>query len=309
MFVIVFLLSTLGQGSEIDSFTPRFRQFPDGLPAINKEVNKRITDAITMANKVSSCNILILEALLGGQLLSPFYGQIEHFANTSDNVPRFRVLFVESVYRNLPEFNFMLMSIGESLFGFGNVIHENGLLIGTDKFGHFFDEGHRFYGDLNANASNLDEVLSHSESTEDGIYGLGLGGVKSYADLVANYHGMHFWSEMLQAKFKHERRYLKCVRKQWVQIRQFNFRDYVDPAWDEGINCSQYQSVEYENAVLYSIATLPNEDMRSSRCPVYPSACTVMAHKYGRLAAKLIGPKCLAHKASTTDSTSSGTFP
>ncbi len=249
-----------------------------------------------MANQVSSCNTLILEAFLGGQLLSPFYGQIENFANTSETVPRFRVLFDESIYRNLPQINFMLMSIGESLFGFGNVIHENGLLIGTDKLGHFFDEGHRFYGDLKNDGSNLDEVLINSESTEEGIYGRALGGVKSYADLVANYHGMHFWSEILQSKFRHDRRYLKCVREQWVQIRQFNFRDYVDPAWDEGINCSEYQSAEYENAVLNTIATLPEEHLRPSRCPVSPEQCMAMVHKYGRLAPKLIGPRCLTKK-------------
>ncbi|HAZ13472.1 MAG: hypothetical protein A2X86_13160 [Bdellovibrionales bacterium GWA2_49_15] len=296
LFTIVTLLSASGHGAEIDSFTPRFKKFPDGLPAINREVNKRIGKALEMANQVSSCNPLILEALLGGQLLSPFYGQIENYANTSENVPRFRVLIDDSIYRNLPQFNFMLMSIGESLFGFGNVIHENRLLIGTDKFGHFFDEGHRFYGDLNSEATNLDEVLGQSESTEEGIYGRAVGGVKSYADLVANYHGMHFWSEMLQAKFKTGRRYLKCVHEHWVQIRQFNFRDYVDPGWDEGVNCSEYQSPEYELAVMSTIATLPYEDVRPSRCPVYPEECPTITHKYGRLAPRLIGPKCRTTK-------------
>ncbi len=297
--LVFLLLAAKIHGAEIDSFTPRDKIFPSGFPAINLEVNKRIQKALRNANQISSCNALILEGVLGAELLSPFYGRIEDYANTSANVAKFHVFFKDSVYRNLPPFNTMLMSIGESLFNFGNVIHQGRLLIGTDKFGHFFDEGHRFYGDLKPDGSNLDEVLTTSESTEDGVYGRAVGGIKSYADLVANYHGMHFWSEILQSKFKQDRRYLKCLNNQWVQVRQFDFGDYINAAWDEGINCSEYQSAEYENAVFYTILELPVETKRPALCPIYPEECSKLVLYYGKIASKLLGPKCLMIRPSS----------
>lgn len=292
MFIFAFLFSLGSQGAEIDSFTPRFKAFPDGLPAINTEVNRRIQNALKNANKISSCNHFILETVLGLELLRPFYGRIEDFINTSQRVPKYHVLFEDSVYKNLPQANLVLMTVGQTLFGFGHVVHEKELIIGSDKFGHFFDEGYWFYTDLMKDAKNIEEVLTKSEGSEEGLNGLALGGVKSYADLVANYQGMHFWSQMLKPKFKNGKPYLKCQKNKWQQIRLFDFRHYVDAGWDEGYNCSEYQSVEYEQAVLSSIAFLPLENITPSHCPISRDVCRNLILKYGKFAPKLIGPKC-----------------
>ncbi|MGK5090321.1 hypothetical protein WDW86_22470 [Bdellovibrionota bacterium FG-2] len=282
--------------SETDSFTTRYVSVADGFPPVNHEVNERITRAVSQANRVSSCNFLVLETLLGAELLRPFYGRIEQFANTSDLVPKSHTFFTESIYQNVPRINYLLLQIGESILGFGTMIHDDKLLIGTDKFGHFFDEGHWFYRDLNTTASNLEQVLVKSELSEEGANGLTFGGIKSYADLIANYQGMHFWSEILQEKLPQGKRYLKCEKQQWHQIRIFDFRDYLDAGWDEAINCNEYISREYEHAVLSTIAALESKQGRKLHCPIRPDECVFLAHKYGPLAPRLLGPKCLVNR-------------
>ncbi len=278
--------------SEGDSYTTRFESVADGIPGINREINERIKRGVVNTNRISSCNVLVLETFLGAELLRPFYGRIEQFANTSAQVAKTHTFFADSIYQNIPRINYLLQQIGEELFGFGTMIHEGRLVIGTDKFGHFFDEGHWFYRDLNVDSSNLEEVLHKSEATEDGVNGLTLGGVKSYADLMANYQGMHFWSEILQHKFQGEKPFLKCENQQWVHIRDFDFRDYIDAAWDEGINCNEYLTPEYERTVLSTISGLEIKQGRKLQCPIYAEECTFLAHKYGPISPMLIGPKC-----------------
>jgi hypothetical protein len=276
--------------AEIDSFTPRHISFPDGLPVISEEVNRRIKNGVDKANSLSECNKLILQTYLAFELLRPGYGQIEQFVNNSPNVHRENVIFSNSVYKNIPEFHAFFFGIGESFFPFGNVVREGRWLIGSDKFGHFMDEGFMLYLKLNNKASNLPEVLDTSIWTEDTYNGLTLGGIKSYGDLVANYTGMRFWSNLVGSKFSTDKPYLSCVNKKWTILRPFDFREYVDAGWDEAVNCSEYKSFEFAKSVKESVEKL------DYRCPIYPRDCIDLVNKYQALSPKLISPMCIAMK-------------
>jgi len=153
LWALIFILFHLPVYSdEIDSFSPRYINFPDGLHVVSEEVNRRIKVAVTNANSVSNCNKLILQTYLAFELLRPTYGKIEQFVNNSDTVPKKNILFANSVYRNVPEPHAFLFGIGEVLFSFGNVVREGKWL---------------FYLKLNDDASNLEEVLDSSIWTED----------------------------------------------------------------------------------------------------------------------------------------------
>lgn len=276
--------------AEIDSYTPRHISFPNGLPVISEEVNRRIKIGVDKANSLSECNSLILQTYLAFELLRPGYGQIEQFINNSPDVPKENVLFSKSVYKNIPEFHAFLFDLGEFFFPFGNVVREGRWLIGSDKFGHFMDEGYMFYLKLDSDASNLSKVLDSSIWTEDTYNGLTFGGIKSYGDLVANYSGMRFWSNLVGKKFGTDKPYLNCVNKQWTIVRPFDFREYVDAGWDEAVNCSEYKSLEFAKSVKDSVEKL------DYRCPIFPHDCIELVNKYQALAAKLISPKCIGMK-------------
>lgn len=294
LFLLFFIQNAFA--AEIDSYTPRYLNFPEGLPVINQEVNRRIINGVERANSITECNDLALKSFLALELLRPMYGQIEQFVNNSMSVPKENVMFAKSIYQNIPEPHAFLFSVGEFLFPFGNVVREGRWLIGSDKFGHFMDEGYQFYLQLNQDRSNLDEILKRSIWTEDTYNGLTFGGIKSYGDLVANYQGMRFWSKLVGPKFPDDQPYLKCENKKWVILRPFDFREYVDAGWDEAINCSEYKSVEFAQSVESAIKKLQTTKEQYYSCPIFPEDCVSLVKKYQTLSSMLIHPKCLAAK-------------
>jgi hypothetical protein len=297
LLTVLLILNFTTHAAEIDSFTPRHISFPDGLPFISEEVNKRIKNGVDKANSISECNSIILQTYLAFELLRPGYGQIEQFINNSASVPKENVLFSDSVYKNIPEPHAFLFGIGEFFFPFGNVIREGRWLIGSDKFGHFMDEGYMFYLKLNADASNLREVLQSSIWSEDTYNGLTFGGIKSYGDLVANYSGMKFWSNLVGPKFISATPYLKCQNKRWKILRIFDFREYVDAGWDEAVNCSEYKSHEFSESIKTTVAKLKTQNGTNLNCPIYPLDCVELVKKYQGLTPQLISPKCINAKA------------
>ena len=69
-------------------------------------------------------------------------------------------------------------------------------------------------------------------------------GIFSYADLVANLNGLRFWNSILARKpdpiqkTVTVRPYIGCTNGKWKRLREFHWTDYVDPAWDEAVNCN-----------------------------------------------------------------------
>lgn len=88
------------------------------------------------------------------------------------------------------------------LIAFGNAptIHAHGVHMGTDKVGHFFQQGHEYYNlYLKNEARKMDEaanraaVIRHGVHQEKGIYGQFASGIYSNADLAADYAGLKFY--------------------------------------------------------------------------------------------------------------------
>jgi len=120
-----------------------------------------------------------------------------------------------------------------------------GVIIGTDKLGHFVDQGfdlfQRFQMSLN---KSIDEPMIFSDKLEEefGPYGLSASGVKSYGDLSANFYGMRFYQNILDGNNPH----IKCDEKtgKYFLNNPLNWADYVNESFDEGINCSLFFSFE-----------------------------------------------------------------
>ena len=122
--------------------------------------------------------------------------------------------------------------------------------------------------------------LSHAQ--ENGRVGLTLTGVKSYADIAANYEGYRFWENL----YSGPRPYFACENQKWKQLRPFTWTDFASDAWDEGINCNEYSS-QIRETVESRIAALPG-----GACPVTSSRCVALVRRYATVADRTLHPSC-----------------
>lgn len=86
--------------------------------------------------------------------------------------------------------NYMIW--GNTSHVLGATININGTFIGTDKLGHFFQQGHDYF----KNGNNRPANERFGRSTEVGKYGLATTGVFSHADLEANRKGYDFYTAL-----------------------------------------------------------------------------------------------------------------
>lgn len=194
-----------------------------------------------------------------------------------------------SVYQDFTFFESPVMRGGA---GLNHVIQINGTKIGADKLSHFMTEGYEYY--LNQRrGQNLRQVIQQGIDEEEGGYGLRATGIKSYADMTANYQGYTFWRQVLDG----DDPYLRCDNGKWKQVREFRWEDYVIPGMDESINCNTYKSETMQQKVNTRTRELvaqrePNAASRA--CPLDPVGCrdTLNAIREPIAAAIVIHPSC-----------------
>jgi hypothetical protein len=311
---------TLVHASETDAFSFRYTAIDDSTDIIDQEINRRMQVALKSIEK-KGCEPKVLYSALSEQLRRPIYGKVEGWVkNHRDEIPHAMMAVQHSVYQDI--------KIGEAFpvyfgkIGFGPVLRVNGQLIGNDKLGHFLDEGYYYFETVQgkhqpkqkhqkqASTPNLSleallqQAIQYEMDTENGIFGLQQTGVHSYADTVANFNGLNFWSRILgQAAWEpwsvtstSESPYVVCENDHYVMNHPFTLKDYVDAAWDEGINCNEYRNQRYKDRVFARIRMLEviDPEHRPYACPVVPQACKEIAPKYGIYAQQLLHPDCLA---------------
>lgn len=283
-------------GSETDAYTFRFTEIEDALPHLDTEMNRRLKAAARDANEDSAgCSKKELFEELRSRLSRPLYGKFEGWINASRHVPKRMVFQKDSVYRHLQPWHSFPIHLGP--LGLGSVLRVGGVLVGTDKFGHFLDEGRHYFEMIRDEGASLVEAMEFGIATEEGKFGRRATGVKSFGDLVANFNGMRFWSSVTGRPYwgpysREEETYFRCVNGNWYLRRPFTWAEYVDHGWDEGINCSTYRSESFKRRVDRGIADIEKESGRALPCPIRPAACEKLARKYGELAPRLLSPGC-----------------
>ena len=234
---------------------------PDVSVQLNAETNRRIRNAV--ANQ-HSCEPHRLEKAIATVIADPWIGNLETWADQG-GIRKCKVAALDSVYR---DFSFFDSPIG-LMAGLKGVINIGGSYVGTDKISHFMTEGYEYYRTIKRGGS-LRNILEQGVSEEKGIYGLLTTGIYSYADMVANYRGYQFWSELING----ENPYLTCVNNKWIQQRDFKWEHYIDDSFDESINCNAYQSAFMEKSVdQHSRELFTARGLPPSVCPVKPKSC------------------------------------
>jgi hypothetical protein len=264
------------QAYEVDNFTGRSALVRDSIGVLNEKVNA-ILDRAARDSRLESpgyCSVAVLRQEILRWIRPDPTGILELWLEFTDSIERTPVGVRNSIYREVSFFDSPIMR----LFGIGRSFKLSGQVIGTDKIGHFFMQGLNFY-DRVRDGTPLENMLA-TEHGEDGLWGLGTSGVKSWADIAADYQGYRFWSRLVEGP----RPYFRCTEEgDWVRESIFTWAEYVNPAWDEALNCSDMNP---------GIRTRVDLELKSLglTCPVDPGACEVL----NRLdyAVYLVSPVC-----------------
>ncbi len=220
---------------ETDPYTNRDIDINDSLVALDARVNAALTEVA--ASWHGSDNewrfVMAVYGKLGGR---HWVDKLERWAMNADEVEKLPVTRRESVISDFPLYAARVARV----FGFGPIIKVNGVHVGTDKFGHFFSQGRKFYGRYLALGDEA-SAARWSLLTEVGLFGRLSTGILSNADLVANYEGYLFYRSLLHDNVIAD----KPAIFEWregvpVKRRPFTWADHINALWDEALNPNTY---------------------------------------------------------------------
>lgn len=325
LFLAAFWCLPLGilLAAEVDSVTTRGIVLDDSSRDLDALINQRIQEGVEKANQRRSnyqrldsdefCDEEILYDELRKTIFDSFTASLglkgygldkqlrEILKDKSYDLP-----LRQSVYRdiNLEE------GISLNLKELTSVARVNGYLIGFDKIGHFFGEGWEYFERAGLGNTTLDEAMSWGEARETGIFGYYTTGISSYADLVANFNGYRFWNRVLKKQGDPilpfysdvlQRPYVRCkikiidsfkyqkIVREWIVDSRFYISEYIDGAWDEGINCNDYKT----DLIAEKVQKRIEEVSPGFRCPIELQECIQAAKRYGKYSLRLLHPSCL----------------
>jgi hypothetical protein len=290
-FILVLSVSCLVQAKETDNLTGRYKSLEDSTEILDAEMNKRLQ---ALAEKASSkeipCNQAIeIRRLFNKQNQSSFLiGSMESFAEDNDRVAKRKASPKNSIYEGVLAKGLIFNNVD-----LASTVKVNGQLVGTDKFGHFIDQGFRYYTDYRERKYDMKETLRSSTSSETSYNGSNSTGIASYADAMANYKGILFFHALTEGANP----YLRCVEGQWTQVNKFSWAEYVDEGWDEGINCVSIKSDTSKAAYEANIKKLEaqakaNGKDQNYHCPVDIDACSRLKARYSPHDEFLLGSEC-----------------
>jgi len=257
---------------ETDQFYNRSQPITDSTEVLNRKVNETLTEIVADWRKDHDQKAFVddIYHTLGGH---HWVDKIERWAMKSPEVDKLETTRYDSIYAGLP-----IWSVRTTFFfGIGSTIRVNEQLIGTDKLGHFFSQGRKFYRRYLKYGSE-EQATRQSVFTERAIFGSGSSGAFSNADLVANYEGHRFYRSLFEDDVVPGKpAIVRWENGGWIIQREFDWADHVNEFWDEALNINDFDVLLYghmrkrlvdlcpqywDNPALY---TLENEEELKSR--------------------------------------------
>jgi len=274
--VLALLAAPPSAAYETDQYSHRLEPLRDAREALNAQVNE------ALAELVARWHGPLDRGLLAEAMYDRFGGifwvhKLERWAMKSPDVDRLPQYRWESVYRGAP----VWASRVNFFFGVGRTLKVAGSLIGSDKLGHFFAQGYKYYRRyLEGESEAL--ILHHGRFAERWIFGQATTGVLSNADLVANYEGYLFYRSLFAGDIVPGKGPILGWRDgRVVQLRLFDWADHVTDFWDEALNPS-YWVPSLERAMRKNLRRLCDDVERSPASYVSPREAELAA-RYARL--------------------------
>ena len=292
------LLSTATFGAEVDSFTNRYKPIADSVDLINGKTNELFSEAIDEVNEKSKkgCDEKKLYKYLRKRFRNHYTGMLSPWIIKTDKIERIVTPVTNSIYQDFKWYQAIVPGGIARVFGDPSaaLIKVNGVMLGTDKFEHFMGSGFLYYRKNYLKGKGIKEAMKIGWSAETGYMGAVTTGVMAYGDLAANFNGMRFWNHVL-LKYNdilgeqyNQGPYVKCEENQWKQVAKVDWRNYIDHAFDEGVNCSKIHTEKMTDQVLARIDTLEKTDGQSYGCPALPYELEKLKDKYGKYSETLL---------------------
>ncbi len=225
----------LAMAYETDPYTNRHIDIADSLRVLDVKVNATLDEIAAKWSRGEDewAFVTAVYRRLGGL---HWVDKLERWAMNNAEVEKLPISRRESLIRDFP----LRTSRVASLFGFGPTIKVAGVHLGTDKIGHFFSQGRKFYRRYRRLGDEA-RAARRSVTTEAGLFGQFTTGVFSNADLVANYEGYLFYRGLFHDAVVGGKpalfywRHGRPLRRRW-----FTWADHVNAFWDEALNPNDY---------------------------------------------------------------------
>ena len=238
--LLIIITPGLIRAFETDQFSNRQQPIADATSLLNKQVNLAIGQSITGLNGARNEMKVVngIYNIIGGK---HWVDKLERWAMDSSEVERLITPAHESIYQGHP---FWATRVA-AFFGVGATLNINGVLVGTDKIGHFLSQGRKFYRRW-IKMNDESQAAQHSAYTERAIFGQMSTGSYSNADLVANYEGYRFYRSLFEDNIiEGKPAILEWKQDHWIMQRPFDWADHVNDYWDEALNINYYDKLLY----------------------------------------------------------------
>ncbi|MBT3586973.1 MAG: hypothetical protein HN509_18825 [Halobacteriovoraceae bacterium] len=326
---LALLFSSVSYSAEVDSFTGRYSKVSDSLPLINERTNNYLELSVRLANdrlpsikqngkKFRTCQAPKATGnfykTMRDFFTNQYLGELAKFIVKSDKIERIKTSFVDSIYqdfttREAPVQGFYARYIFDPT---ATVVRMGDYIVGSDKFEHFMGSGFRYFKNFYLSKKGLESALRIGYKAETGLLGRKTTGVMAWGDLAANFNGMRFWNHVLQQNDdligENLGPYVECVNHRWQLVKKINWSNYIDAAFDEGMNCSYFPNQIMLDKVLSRIEILQKADTQKRRyhCPVDPAKIKEARSRYGHYSKYLINPG--AHGVYNKEQIRSGSY-
>ena len=215
---------------ETDPYQNRSVPTADARVVLNREVNAAIADLVAQwRGPVNEARMVdAIYRRIGGR---HWADKLERWAMRSQEVEKLPTPRRASIYADL---SLPAARVGR-VFGIGPSFRVGGVLIGSDKIGHFLSQGRKFWRRYQRSGDEA-KAARHSAFTERAIFGSATTGVYSNADLIANYEGHRFYRSLFEDDIVPGKpAILARSTSGWRVQRAFDFADHVNPWWDEAL--------------------------------------------------------------------------
>lgn len=218
---------------ESDQYSNRGVPTADAADELNRMVNADLEHVAARYRRPPAPGRLARRVYrrLGGR---HWVDKIERAAMRSDRIERLPQRRWRSIYGQAP---LCATRVG-FVFGVGRTLRLAGSLVGSDKLGHFFSQGYKYFRRY-VRGGSAQETVRKGAFAERWLFGQWTTGVFSNADLVANYEGFLFYRGLLEDGVVTGKPALFAWRDgRLVQQRPFDWADHVNDYWDEALNPS-----------------------------------------------------------------------
>lgn len=290
-------LSSTLMGSEIDSFNSRYQAIEDSLPKVNIKANELLAKGVKLANEEGKgCNEKKFYKVMRKRFRNKYTDEFSKWATSTDELDRVITPVENSIYQDWKWFQAPVPG-GWARWvkdPSASLLKVNDVLIGDDKFEHFFGSGFAYFKKNYLKEKGLSAALKHGFRAETGYMGATTTGVMAFGDLTANFNGMRFWNHMLAQREdilgQNAGPYVTCENDKWVveTDNPINMATYIDAAFDEGINCSAFNGENLLSKVKARLKEMERDTGESYGCPAEPEKLKTVWKKYGKYAAYLI---------------------